>query len=217
MSNTIEVPHLAAEIDSFADEVRKGGLICANKHYGSDGDIRYWGVSTQAYPLMERFRETAVRQFEQACGRLPSATIIMVNHISADRSPGGSGGGWHVDSVARQYKGFLYITDCTDLSSGPFMYINVRPLILFRIYSAVKYLVTKSFRYSEREVARLLAAFRAKQVPMLLPGGSAFFLDTSQLHRGAAITKGERILATAYMYDAEVPPSIRLRVDANNG
>ncbi len=213
MSVRLNVECSAGELNQFAELVREGSIICANKHAGTDGDVRYWAVDVDAYPIMSRFKDSSEAEFQRVRGFKPKATIIMVNHIAAGRSPNGSGGGWHIDSVSRQHKGFMYITDCTAMAQGPFTHVQFKPWILFKFYSAAKYAIQRSFRYSEREVARLLSWLKpfSEVRPMLLPKGSAFFLDTSQLHRGAPITEGERILATAYMYDDEVPKSIRMR------
>lgn len=199
-------------LTDLIDSIKNRTLPC-NNQVVVNGDHRFWGVEDNKSTIVRQFRETAIRQYVDQTGAQPGHIIIMANHISAQASPEGSGGGWHVDSVRNQYKLFMYLTDCTRPELGPLTLLSLHPLV-DRIAIFINYLAGSKFRFTEFSI-RLLGKLGFKPKPMLLQRLKPFFVNTSFIHRGAPITEGERIMLTAYIFDHKVPESIAKRALAN--
>jgi len=198
-------------LDALLVRVRERSIKCQN-HVVIGGDSRFWDVSTDESEIIKLFKKLAISTHVEECGEAPRNTIVMLNRISSEDSPGGSGGGWHVDSVRNQYKFFMYLTDCTTVNQGPLCVLTSKPII-DRVVILFNFLMNKS-RFSEKVVKNLeKIGFRRK--PVLLNKLNPFFVNTSFIHKGLNITSGERILLTAYLFD-EIPPSIKKRIAIGN-
>jgi len=186
-------------------------LICSS-HSEVKGDKRYWDVSKDNYEIVSGFSILASKLFELEVGVPPKNLVIMINRITAQDSPDGSGGGWHVDSVRNQYKLFMYLTDCENQNFGPLTLFTSGNRFLDKIVIAVNYMLGNKFRFSEYFI-RLLSKLGFKEKPVLLPKNKPFWVNTSYIHRGAEITEGERVMMTAYIYKGAIPLSIQGRIN----
>jgi hypothetical protein len=192
--------HQAGELVALVELVTTGRLRAARTEHQADGDVRFWSVAPESSPILQRLKAFGEEQFAKILGRPPQASLIMVNHIDAARSPNGSGGGWHRDSFGRQFKAFTYLTDVPRESYGAFTCIPNSNSPLVRGVSFIHRVLTRGNRYSEATIAAG-ARFGLTPRPMLLPAARPFFVDTSLIHRGLPITEGSRIMATLYMYE----------------
>lgn len=192
---------------------RSKGILCGN-FVDTAGDHRYWDVQCESYDLLREFREAAIGKFREEVGRNPSSIILMLNHVSATRCPGGSGGGWHVDSVRSQYKMFMYLTDCESKTLGPLTLLTSGFSLIDRAVVYLNYIFGGRFRFSDKAI-QILKRIGFKERPFLLQSCIPFFVNTSYIHRGGEISAGDRVMVTVYMFDKDVPESIRKRI-ANN-
>jgi hypothetical protein len=192
--------HRPGELAALVALVTNGQLRAARTDQQPDGDVRFWNVDVQTSPILQRLKTFGEKHFEKVVGRPPAASLIMVNHIDALKSPAGSGGGWHRDSFSRQYKAFVYLTDVPRESFGAFAFIPNSNAVLPRAVSLVHRMLTRGNRYSDATITAG-ARFGLAPTPMLLGAASPFFVDTSLIHRGLPITEGTRIMATLYMYE----------------
>src|SRR5579872_2417505 len=78
----------SGELDSLVDNIRRRALRCRSV-IEIDGDRRFWDVDVSQSPCLSRLMEFAHQQIELASGRLPRASVVMVNHIDASRTSGG--------------------------------------------------------------------------------------------------------------------------------
>jgi hypothetical protein len=176
------------------------GKLSARKVATYEGDVRYFGVDVEQSPVFRRLQSFGHRCFEQRTGHAPSFSFIMVNLIDAVKSPTGSGGGWHRDSLQSQYKAFAYLTDVFDVAQGAFCYLPASNNSVIRGASAIHRILSGGHRYTETTISRLVQLGLAREI-VLQKAGMPFFLDTSLIHRGLPITEGRRLMATLYMYD----------------
>jgi hypothetical protein len=198
------------ELPAVYNSIRDRKLICANQ-VKVNGDTRFWDVSDDNSKIFKDFRLLAEKQSYTELGRKFKYTILMVNHITAEDSPEGSGGGWHVDSIRNQYKLFMYLTDCNDKSLGPLTLLTSENKWKDKFYILKNYLKGNKFRLSNNDVEKLeCLGFHQKSI--LANSLTPFFVNTSFIHRGAKIEKGERMLVTAYMFD-KIPDSIKGRIN----
>lgn len=188
----------SSDLTTLVERVRGRVIRAASVDQQPDGDTRFWGVEANESPLLKRLVEFAHYHFSAAIGQLPAATKLMINHIDASRCQAGSGGGWHRDSLGRQFKAFTYLTEVTRESHGAFCYIPSSNSLPVRIVSLVHRLATGANRYTDQSIRRIPAL--SSQAVILEPG-IPFFVNTSLVHRGLPITEGERIMATVYLYE----------------
>jgi len=196
------------EVAALAERVMRGEIVAQRTIAQPDGDIRHWGVDVTRYPVLERLREFGERHFLEVTGKRPGSSLVMVNYIEAQRSPNGSGGGWHRDSFRTQYKAIAYLTDVERASQGAFCYLPNSNRLVFRLGSLVHRTLTGGCRYSDRLIAWLLKLGVAKEV-VLSKAGIPFFIDTSLIHRGLAISEGYRIAAFVYMFEGQLKEEFR--------
>ena len=125
----------------------------------------------------------------------------MANRVRYEDNNLGSGGGWHRDSLnRRQLKFMIYLNDVSS-ENGPFEY-------LLKTHSASnKFLtnkfLTKKVRYSNSEIEEFQKENPSKT--FYAKKGTCIVFDSSGLHRGTPIKKGERYAITKYMYDSSIP------------
>ena len=192
------------EAAALADTVAQGKLQAQLVH-SHDGDVRYWAVDPSQNPILQRLMDYAYDNFESTTGRPPDRAFLMVNHVTAEDCPEGSGGGWHRDSFSKQYKAFVYLTEVESESQGPLCLLRGSNHWLVRLTSILHRLATGGHRFSDRTI-RALERLGLESEVVLAPPGIPFFADTTLIHRGLPIVEGERVAATVYMFDEDNPP-----------
>lgn len=196
------------EVAALAARVLRGELVAQRVVVGSDGDTRYWGVDVAQSGVLRRLKEFGEAHFTAVTGKAPGASLVMVNYIDAERSPTGSGGGWHRDSFRAQYKAIVYLTDVERASQGAFCYLPHSNGRLFRWMSALYRVATGGNRYSDSLMSKLLKLGVRKEV-VLSKAGIPFFIDTSLIHRGLPISEGHRVTAFVYMFEDQLTEEFR--------
>lgn len=201
----------AEEISTLARQSLDGTVPCLRVQREDNGDVRYWDVADSSNAFLQSFLAIARRESTAYFGRPDTKVILMVNRIDADKSPTGSGGGWHVDSVRPQCKLFCYLTDCLSTEQGPLCLLTHRYRWFEKSAIYVNRLIGGGSRFSERSVGFLTRiGFREK--PVLAEKGLPFFVETNRIHRGLPISNGCRAMLTAYIYPGEIPASTLSRL-----
>lgn len=193
-------------LEALVSKVKDGSLPCGHRQFLPSGDIRYWAADPGHSPLLSEFRDLALRAHGSR-GKQPEI-LLMINYISAETCPTGSGDGWHVDSVRRQFKLFCYLTDCLSEKSGPLCILDHPVPGMERLVILGQRLLRRSRRFDEGTIT-LLERLGFRRHPLLSTAGRPFFVETSRIHRGLPIQKGHRIMMAAYLYEDGLPPSIR--------
>jgi len=196
------------EVATLAAQVVRGELVAQRVIRQADGDTRYWGVDVARYPVLERLQAFGELLFRDVTGKPSGASVMMVNYIDAQRSPGGSGSGWHRDSFRAQYKAVTYLTHVERASQGAFSYLPNSNGRLLRWLSALYRLVTGGNRYGDGLMDRLVRLGVRKEV-VLCKAGIPFFVNTSLIHRGLPISERHRVTAFVYMFERELTEEFR--------
>ena len=189
---------------SLCQRIQKGEIVARRTIVQPDGDTRLWGVDVSQSKILCRLKNFGEAHFLAATGKLPGSTVLMVNYIDAQRSPNGSGGGWHRDSTKAQYKAVVYLTDVDREESGAFCYFPNSNGPIFMAISVLYRGFTGGNRYSDRLI-ELLRKLGAVSEAVLAKAGIPFFVNTSLIHRGLPISEGHRIAAFMYMYERNLP------------
>lgn len=112
----------------------------------------------------------------------------------------GSGEGWHRDSFFNQFKAIIYLTDVTK-ENGPFEYITRSHLVRQKFSDHSNYgIPLKSPRIEDAPVRRLIAAQPGRHRILTASMGTLVLADTTGIHRGMPLTRGERFALTNYYF-----------------
>jgi len=126
--------------------------------------------------------------------------MIMANKLTHKLKNQGSGGGWHKDSFAKQFKAILYLNDVNH-NNGPFQYIEDSDSFLFNLKLLFMFDWEKfNNRFSNTEIQAILDKTKKKVCEIKEKAGTLILVDTSIIHRGKPINSGARYALTNYMY-----------------
>jgi len=113
----------------------------------------------------------------------------------------GSGGSWHRDSIFRQFKSIVYLTD-VDENNGPFeMIINSHiPKQIKKDEKSANYESMQS-RFDAQEIDRLVKQHPERLKTLTGKAGTVILVDTSVIHRGIPLKQGTRYALTNYFFE----------------
>lgn len=125
--------------------------------------------------------------------------FTLLNWLKDERR-GSSGEGWHRDSFLSQYKTILYLTD-VNKQSGPFQIMpkshKLRNILKLMLRGKLSYLQT---RYQDAEIKDYSNILKKKIKTITGKAGTLIIFNSSTIHRGKPIIKGERLALTNYYY-----------------
>lgn len=178
-------------------------------HTQSNGaDCRVFGAE-HASAAIRAFAEEP-RLLNAARTRLgndASTAFTLAGLIRHRKENLGSGDGWHRDSFFNQFKALVYITDVTE-ETGPFEYILRSHLLRDKFSVHRNYGVPlNSSRIDESPVRKLISAEPERH--RFFPGqmGTLVLADTTGIHRGMPLVRGERFALTNYYHPAKTQNS----------
>jgi len=192
----------------LAKNIENRIIPCEKIDRQADGDIRYWDLDFKSDKLMQKLADLAMEQYYKHAGVEPNAIVGMYNTIESERSPGGSGGGWHRDSIHTQFKMFVLLSDVTSIANGAFVVYPQTSRLWFKILSLPLVLIGIKRRYSELFLLPL-NWLGFKKCYFTGDAGSMAFCDTSAIHRGTPITQGSRQMLTFYLF-REIPDHMKM-------
>lgn len=173
-------------------------------------DMRIYGIDGAEPFYAELFNEERLQSvFRKYIDRSKQFGFTLVNRVRAVPDNLGSGGGWHRDTInRRQLKFIIYFND-VDEQGGCFQYLrnSQTPAQKWKINKLLG-LPSGEYRYTEDQVQKL--ENEGYQVDNLLgTAGTMVVVDTSGIHRGKPIEKGERYAATRYLAENDFPNHIK--------
>jgi len=191
-----------AERDEYlllAKSIEEGTISCENIYRQDDGDVRYWGIDVKSNVLLEKLSNLAKELYHKQVGAEPHSITGMFNTIDASRSPNGSGGGWHRDSIHAQFKMFVLLSDVSSVANGAFVVYPRTSSLWFKALTLPLIVWGVKRRFPD-SVEISLDSLGFKKRYFLGNAGSLAFCDTSAIHRGSPITDGRRQMLTFYLY-----------------
>ena len=113
-----------------------------------------------------------------------------------------SGGRWHRDRKARQFKSLVYLTDCKR-ENGAFCIVRRSAKAeLFTDAIAATRFDFPNQRWDDGDIDPFLARVEGEVVPIEGPAGTLVLFDSSLIHSGLPIRTGHRYALTNYYYAA---------------
>jgi len=164
-------------------------------------DRRFFGID-KAIPTAKRFADDPLfQELANAVNGLPSQTAFTMAGVLSAESRGSSGEGWHRDAFFSQFKAMAYLTN-VGLENGPFEILSGS----HRLQQILRDINTANLRQnqnrlSDEETSRLIEAEPNRLKTLTASAGTVILFNSSTVHRGRPIVKGERIALTNYVYE----------------
>jgi len=165
---------------------------------GCGGDKRLFSIERQS-KIAKKFSEDKIIQ--QVCseylGEPGRCHQVLGGKLTAtDGEVINSGGGWHRDSVTKQFKALLYLSD-VDKTNGPYMFVPDS----VRIQPEMRH-DTRGTRFTDAGVKELCKKRDLDPFIVTAKAGTIILTATNNIHRGANIEEGTRYSLTNYYYPA---------------
>jgi hypothetical protein len=196
-------PSSLAEVRAFVDSEPEEH--CELNYGGTEK--RVWGAERRCQRIME-FRSVADSFLSSlTSSRQLAHTVLAYSNKPVPKGSELENGRWHLDSVVRQLKVFLFLTATTE-NSGPLelvvgthrLFFKVQAVMAGRYFSRGDLVNGTYRRYSKLSDAWIasLNAQGYRQTPLLCEAGDVFVVNTSSIHRARPCFEGGRYAVAAY-------------------
>ncbi|SNS56325.1 Phytanoyl-CoA dioxygenase (PhyH) [Ekhidna lutea] len=194
-----ECRQLANEIDSLLIKFDKSAW---KDEYNSDH--RLYAADRKSNKIAGFFTDERIDAVAKNYMKSDLVGFTLGAKLTAKPENPGSGGGWHRDALKKQIKAIIYLTD-VDQDHGPFEYFVGSHKYDNKIGNFIMNELKHHTRYTVEEIAGI-----ASENHKVLTGkaGTLILVDTSGIHRGAPIQKGERYALTNYYWKDKIPDHI---------
>ena len=140
---------------------------------------------------------------------------LLGQRVEATPGNSGSGGSWHRDSLKKQFKAFLFISDVDD-KSGPFQFFPKSNHYLNKFISCL----SRGKRWNHLDYANEKDLIQAKvdisnELSVTCQQGTLLVADTSTIHRGKPGLEKDRYSLTYYSFKHDIPDHINEIVNRN--
>ena len=220
--------HLRANFGDLAAALNKDGVVSIPDYWSSDrcdsarteldrligdfpesvqshsggADKRMYGVESASVALAEFHEDPFPRNFgEMMCGLSLYNFATLGAHIVAAATNRGSGDGWHRDAHGFQFKSILYLVDTTP-ENGPFEYIQGSHKG-WRVGLDTAFGDLPGYpntRFTDAQIENLSNRFPGRRKSFPAKAGTLLLVNTSGIHRGRPLEKGQRYALTNYYY-----------------
>ena len=162
-----------------------------------NSDNRILGAEKTSDKVLEYFNNNLIKKIGEAyCGFKLKNVMTMANKVKYFHDNEGSGGGWHKDSYAKQFKSMLYLNDVNKVN-GSFQLIKKSNALVNVIKTSIK--LNKSYpdtRFTNEEIKNY---FKENDVETLNGNaGTLIMFDPSLIHRGAPLISSQRYAPSLY-------------------
>ena len=126
--------------------------------------------------------------------------MTMANRIVFKKDNEGSGGGWHRDSIYRQFKSILYLENVENVN-GPFQFIKDSNKFWKKLsHTNILKKKINDTRFKNDEIDSLINKKNLQKMSLVGKKGTLILVDTSLIHRGSPIQNEKRYALTNYLY-----------------
>jgi len=165
-------------------------------------DLRIFGADALDMDI-DAFRNDAFLEElgTDVVGKTQRCIFTMANKLETrDGQPKRSGGDWHRDRLAPQFKAMVYLSD-VGVDNGPFSFYPGSN----RTWPYGKYCAETGFdffanRWRMEEFSDFAKAAAEHQLIVTAPKGSMVIFESSNIHSGLPIVGGQRYAITNYYY-----------------
>lgn len=191
-----EIKSMQAEIQKFKElenNKTKQGEECS-------GDFRLFHVEKKSKILKKMMTDDVIFNNIASFYRNPTYwdRKLLLNKVVYNKDVvSNSGGGWHRDNHHCQFKTLVYMSN-VELENGNFQFIVNSTIKDIGIPSHWSY---DNTRYADETINNLLKDNNdCKLYDIIGEAGTVVFFDSTNIHRGKVIEKGERVALTQYYF-----------------
>ncbi len=185
---------LRAEIDRVAVE-HKDKVSCDDLI----GDTRLFGAEKVSDLINEYNKDPVLQKLsdlyhaQHAPAPFTMAARLEPNDINKNKDHG-----WHRDSLRRQFKSIIYLSDVTE-ENGPYQYIaqshHMRNILTDSMQGKIPYM---SVAIKPESAQSIISQNPARLKTVTGEAGTLILTDTTGIHRGSTIKSGMRYALTNY-------------------
>ena len=178
-------------------------LVDHYEYVQKQSDLRIFG----AEELSENIKEYSSKKFLFNLANHYNAeetynAFCLANKIEfSDKSSKlGSGGGWHKDSVSRQFKSILYLNN-VDENNGAYQIIEKSHKLPYLLKDMKKAnMKFKKIRFTDEQIEKILEREPSRLKTLTGKTGTLIVKDCSAIHRGSPLKSGKRYALTNYFF-----------------
>lgn len=192
-----ECKKIISDINNFLDKYPNLTYIDEE-----NSDKRIFGAEHISHNIKKFFDDkNNLNICQNFLGSVSQCLMTMGNKVIYKSNNLGSGGGWHRDSIFKQFKAILYLNDVKE-TNGPFEFIMNSNTLAFHLKTIKKFGKKNLFdtRFSNEEIDILKNTYNLQTYKFKKKLGTLILLDTSNIHRGSPLQNGERYALTNYYY-----------------
>ena len=173
-------------------------------YYGADHhDHRIYGIEKFSDQFHFLFNDHQINETLQKLYNTNNPAItLLAQHVFSKKGNQGSGGGWHRDSIRKQFKVFIYFNNIFS-ETGPLQLVSNSHKASSKFFDLLRN------KRSFFELNPTKPNYILKNIhEVICKEGSIFFCDTSAIHRGKPNIKNDRYSCTFYAYEKAIPNHI---------
>ena len=128
--------------------------------------------------------------------------FTLANKIEYSQSSSklGSGGGWHRDSVNRQFKAILYLNDVTEENGAYQIIKNSHKMLPMLEDIRIGKIGFEKTRFLDKQINKIIAKDPSRLKTITGKVGTLIVKDCSAIHRGSPLKSGIRYALTNYYF-----------------
>jgi len=166
-----------------------------------DSDHRIFGSEKYSELINDFYKDNFLLDIAQNYfqGKIWNSNTLAAR-IDYKKGNLGSGGGWHRDAHHYQFKAIIYLSDVT-IENGPFQILQGSHK-LDRVFDDMETMNITSMttRYTHQQVTKLIDQKPNEYKILTAKAGTLLLADTSTIHTGMPIKKGNRYTLFNYYY-----------------
>lgn len=172
------------------------------------GDARMFGAEKVSEAIRDYNQDSFLQKLSDLYhGQHAPAPFTMAARLEPNKINKDTDHGWHRDSLRRQFKSIIYLSDVT-IDNGPYQYIansnHMGRIFIDGLTGKIPYM---SPAVSPESAQRIIAREPQRLKTVLGRAGTVILTDTTGIHRGSTIKSGHRYaLTNYYMFPDHIGP-----------
>lgn len=177
-----------------------------------NSDLRIFGAEELSESIRQFSDDKFLNYFANHYNCIETkCAFTLANKIEFDEKSKklGSGGGWHRDSVNRQCKAILYLTD-VNKKNGVYQMITRSHKLIQKLNDIkIGSLSSAQTRFSDEQINKIVEQNPERLETITGNAGTLILKECSAIHRGSPLKEGKRYALTNYwFFKSQITPEM---------